>query len=488
MILRSVAAAAWLALAAPLLTSLTTGSAAAQERLITLGGGSVSQVVVPPGSTITIRTSRSFSDIVVGNSDVADVVPLTERSLYIQGKGTGTTNISVYDEAKTLLGVIDVRVRLDFGELNAQIQAAVPSARITVSNVNNRIRLSGAVKDARDLTRVLEIAQQYSPEPVINQLRVADSQQVMLEVRVIEASRQAGRDLGIGFTGASTSGGLFTAAPRLGIGVNDDGVLQREISPVVTQNGTPFGELIAKVLEISGWRIDLVINALEAKGLVRRLAQPNLTSISGETASFHAGGEVPILRAVTGDNGSTATETDYRAYGVKLSFTPVVLDNGLINLTIVPEVSEIDRAVSVNGNPGFISRRAEATIELRDGQSFAMAGLLQTINASDVKQMPWIGQVPVLGALFRSTSFQKRESDLVIVVTPRIVRPASPDEKLYSPLDQTRPGNDVEMFMLGMLEVDKDMIRGFRSGKGIVGPYGHIIDLKFEEAHAIGKK
>ncbi|MBS3648098.1 type II and III secretion system protein family protein [Pseudaminobacter sp. 19-2017] len=483
-----MAATAWLAVASPVLASLAISNAEAQERLITLGRGSVSQVVVPPGSTITIKTSQSFSDIVVGNSDVADVVPLTERSLYVQGKGPGTTNISIYSEAKALLGVIDVRVRLDFEELNGQIRAAVPSARITVSNVNNQIRLSGVVKDARDLTRVLEIAQQYSEDPVINQLRVQDAQQVMLEVRVIEASRQAGRDLGIGFRGVRPAdNSLVTLAPRLGIGV-DDKRLVTTVEPVVTQNGTPFGETIAKILEISGWRIDLVINALEGKGLVRRLAQPNLTSISGETASFHAGGEVPILNAVQGENGSVATETSYRPYGVKLSFTPVVLDNGLINLTIVPEVSELDRSVSVNGNPGFISRRAQATIELRDGQSFAMAGLLQTINGTDVKQLPWLGQVPVLGALFRSTSFQKRESDLVIVVTPRIVRPASPDEKLYSPLGQTRPGNDVEMFMLGMLEVDKDMIRGFRTGKGVVGPYGHIIDLTFEGAHAIGKK
>ncbi|MCT7374649.1 type II and III secretion system protein family protein [Chelativorans salis] len=468
--------------------ALPAGPLHAQEMRVNLGGGTVTQVTVAPGSTRTLRTSQSFADIVVGDSDVADVVPLTDRSLYVQGRRSGATNISLYSEGKNLLGVIDVRVRLDYIELAAQIQSAVPSAEISVSNVNDRIRLSGTVKDGRDLARVLEIAQQYSPEPVINQLRVLDAQQVMLEVRVIEASRQAGRDLGIGFTGAHAANGLFTLHPRLGLGVDDDGVLQREISGVSTANGTPFGQLIAKVLEISGWRIDIVINALEAKGLVRRLAQPNLMSMSGETASFHAGGEVPISRVVQGTTGATATETDYRPFGVRLEFTPIVLDNGLINLHIVPEVSDIDRSISVNGNPGFRSRRAEATIELRDGQSFAMAGLLESVNASDVQQLPWLGQVPVLGALFRSTSFQKRESDLVIVVTPRLVQPASPDKKLYSPLDQTRPGNDVEMFLLGMLEVDKDMIRRFRNGEGVIGPYGHIIDLEFGGAHAVGKK
>jgi pilus assembly protein CpaC len=156
-------------------------------------------------------------------------------------------------------------------------------------------------------------------------------------------------------------------------------------------------------------------------------------------------------------------------------------------LSVETEVSEIDRSVTVNGNPGFISRKARTTVELRDGQSFAMAGLLQTINASDVNQLPWLGQIPVLGSLFRSTSFQKRESDLVIVVTPRLVRPSSPDEKLASPLDQTRPGNDVEMFLLGMLEVDKDMLRHFRDGASIIGPYGHVIDLDLGDANAVGK-
>ena len=366
---------------------IAPSDAVAQERHVTIGGGNVSRVIVAPGSTLTITTSRRFSDLVVGNAGVADVVPLTERSLYIQGKGSGSTNISIYDEAKNLLGVIDVRIQLDFNEMEAAVRAAVPSAKINITNVNDRIRLSGLVKDARDLSRVLEIAQQYSSEPVLNQLRVSDSQQVMLEVRIIEAKRAAGRDLGIGFTGVSAGGGLFTAAPRLHIGVNDDGVLERQIGGVATQNGTPFGEMIAKVLEVSGWRIDVVINALEAKGLVRRLAQPNLVAMSGTPASFHAGGEVPITSVVAAD-GSTLSEVTYRPYGVRLSFLPIVLDNGLINLTIEPEVSELDRTVVVNGNPGFISRKASATIELRDGQSFAMAGLLQTVNASDVRSCP----------------------------------------------------------------------------------------------------
>ncbi len=462
--------------------------AAAQERHVTIGGGSVTRVTVPPGNTLTITTNRRFSDLVVGNSAIADVVPLTEQSLYIQGKASGSTNISIYDESRSLLGVIDVRVRLDYGELEAAVRAAVPSAKVTISNVNDRIRLSGLVKNGTDLARVLEIAEQYSSEPVLNQLRVADAQQVMLEVRIIEASRKAGRDLGINFR---VEGGtsLGVTGSRVSINPDDDGQPQSFLGGQERNSqGLPFGTLVAQILEGAGVRVDMVINALEQKGLARRLAQPNLVAMSGTEASFHAGGEVPITKAVTGANGASAEEIDYRPYGIRLAFTPIVLDNGLINLKIEPEVSEIDPALKVGINPAFISRKASATIELRDGQSFAMAGLLQAQNGTTVQQLPWLGQIPVLGALFRSTSFQKNESDLVIVVTPRIVRPSSPDEKLASPLDQTRPGNDVEIFLLGMLEVDKKMLATFRNGEGVIGPYGHIIDLDFGGAYAVGKK
>ncbi|MCZ4094264.1 type II and III secretion system protein family protein [Sinorhizobium psoraleae] len=463
------------------------GRADAQEEFISLTG-TVQHVTLAPNDTMTIRTSKSFGDLVIGSAELIDVVPLSERSLFIRGKQIGATNISVYDDSKALIGVIDIRVASDFSEVAAAIRSAAPSARIRVFNSNDRIRLTGVVRDAVELQRVIEIAQSYSEQPVLNQLRVADSQQVMLEVRVIEASRQTGRDLGIGWSGQGRNG-IGKATSSQGIGVDDDGNLVRTLGDAAgaATGMQPFGQLIAKVLTIAGGQIDVVINALEQKGLVRRLAQPNLIAMSGETASFHAGGEVPIQRTVA--NGATvATETDYRPFGVRLTFTPVVLDDGLINLKIEPEVSEIDTSISVNGNPGFVSRAAKTTVSLRDGQSFAMAGLLQSVNAKDIQQLPGLGQLPVIGALFRSTSFQKRESDLVIVVTPHIVRPASPGEDLYSPLDQTRSSNDVELFALGLLEVDKDMLRRFRNGEGIKGPYGHRLDLDVGGAHALSKK
>jgi pilus assembly protein CpaC len=462
------------------------GPADAQEKFISLTG-SVEQVTLPPNDTVTIRTSKAFGDLVIGSAELIDVVPLSDQSLFIRGKNLGATNISVYDDNKSLIGVIDVRVASDFSEVATAIRATAPSAKVRVFNSNNRIRLAGTVRDGVELQRIVEIAQSYSEQPVMNQLRVADSQQVMLEVRIIEASRQTGRDLGIGWSGRGNNG-IGKATHSQGIGVQG-GALVRTLGDAAgaATGMQPFGQLIAKVLEISGGRIDVVINALEEKGLVRRLAQPNLIAMSGETASFHAGGEVPIQTTVA--NGATvATETDYRPFGVRLSFTPVVLDDGLISLKVQPEVSELDTSISVNGNPGFISRAANTTVALRDGQSFAMAGLLQSVNSKDVQQLPWLGQVPVIGALFRSTSFLKRESDLVIVVTPHIVRPSRPGEDLYSPLDQTRSSNDVELFALGILEVDKDMLRRFRNGEGVTGPYGHRLDLDVGGKLAVAKK
>ena len=193
------------------------------------------------------------------------------------------------------------------------------------------------------------------------------------------------------------------------------------------------------------------------------------------------GGEVPITVASRDESGAIVQATDYREYGVRLNFIPVVLDDELISLRIMPEVSDIDPSVTVNGQPAFISRKAETTVSLRNGQSFAIAGLLQANNARNIEQLPWLGQIPVLGALFSSRRFEKRESDLVILVTPRLVSPVGPDTPLASPLDDSRSSNDVELFLLGMMEVDRDTIRRFRDGAGVVGPYGHIIDLEFED-------
>ncbi|MCA0043920.1 type II and III secretion system protein family protein [Celeribacter litoreus] len=447
----------------------------AETQTITIADGTFSTIELASGRTLNVQTDKPFKDILIGNTDILDVFPLTETSLYIQSKRNGATNISLYDEQKRLLEVIDVNVRADYSDLAMSIRQAVPSARVNVANVNNRIRLSGDVKNAVDVNRILQIASQYSEEPVINAMRVQDQQQVELDVRIIEVARNSGRSLGVNLTGYYPDGAVDSSGNPI-----DD----VRFTTGAASSQVPFGVAVGELLEVSGMQVDFLINALEGNGLARRLANPKLVATSGVEANFVVGGEVPIS---VFNSDSDVYETTYREFGVRLNFLPEVLDEELIRLRITPEVSDIDASIDVNGQPGFITRRADTTVSLRSGQSFAIAGLLQANNERSINQVPWLGEVPILGALFKSTAFQKRETDLVILVTPRIVRPARPGEPLATPLDGTRSSNDVELFLLGMLEVDKKTIRGFRDGVGINGVYGHIIDLEFEDG-VIAKK
>ena len=444
-------------------------AAIAQEEFIYLGQGrDVRPIVISSGHTLTLKTDVAFVDLVVGNQTVADVFPLSDMSVYVQGNSVGSTNITFFGPEKVMLGTAIIRVEVDTGDLQSAIDQAVPSARVDATNVNGRIRVTGSVKDNVDLERVLGIASQYSDQPVINAIRVTDPQQVQLDVRILEVSRNAGRELGVNLT------------------AKNSGVTQTKTGGPIS-NEVPFGTFVGNILSVAGADINIVVNTLEAKGLARRLANPTLVTTSGVEANFVVGGEVPINKATIGDNGTVASGTDYREYGVRLNFRPVVLDDSQISLRIRPEVSDIDTSVAVNGQPAFISRKADTTVTLRDGQSFAIAGLLQVDNERNIKQVPWIGQVPILGTLFRSSAFNKQETDLVILVTPRLVKPGTPNTPLASPLDDSRSSNDVELFLLGMLEVNKDMIRSFQKGEGIIGPYGHMIDLEFDDA-IINKK
>ncbi len=456
------------------------GAAMAQDtRFVTLGA-KVDPIVVTPGFTLTVEVDKAYTDLVVGNPGVADVFPLTDRSVYIQGNAPGATNVALYDGQKKLIGSIIVQVRVDFGELQEAINRAVPSSSVEVSNVNNRVRLSGSVRDGLDLQRVLEIAQQYSAAdvPVVNAVRVVDPQQVQLDVRILEVNRNAGRALGFQWGNGSRT-------------VTDDNGNTTVIAGdefTTPPSSADVGTQISTVLRLAGNQVDLVINALEAKGLARRLANPQLVTSNGIEANFIVGGQVPFTSTTTDSEGKQSTGTELKDVGVKLTFLPKVLDGGIISLRVQPEVSNIDdQYAGADGNPGISTRRADTTVSLMDGQSFAIAGLLQVDNARTISQTPWIGQVPVLGALFRSTEFQKRETDLVILVTPHLVDPASPNQPLRSPLDDTRSTNDVELFLLGMMEVDRKTINAFRTGEGIVGPYGHMIDLEYSDA-LINKK
>jgi pilus assembly protein CpaC len=457
-----------------------------------------STVNVIMGKSQDVRTDRAYADITVGNSDVADASPLTDHSISILGKKIGTTRVSVYDQDKRPVGVYDVEVSYDVTRLSVEV-ARISHGSIRVSSVDGRIMLSGTSPDAVTLDKVVQIARQFGPD-VLNTVEVTEAQQVMLEVRFIEASRQASRELGVqwnvfGHSVLANSGnqlpasqlpitapnGSFQQAALSGAGVGGPNIIpnQATISPVVAagvlSGSTPFGFLVGQLIGGNN-PLDVSINALEQRGLIRELAQPNLTALSGDTASFLAGGEYPI--PIPGQFGSIAIE--YKKYGVGLAFTPTVLNSGQINLVIKPNVSQIDPSHSVViagiSIPALTVREASTTVELRDGQSFMLGGLLQNISQNNQDQLPWLGDVPVLGALFRSSAYQKNETDLVILVTPRLVHPLRPQDPVHTPLDSTLPGNDVDFFLMGNAEVSPALAR--LALGALNRPYvGHILDL-----------
>jgi pilus assembly protein CpaC len=444
----------------------------------------------------TVKVAFPFGEALVANSDIADVVPLTNQSINILGKKIGVTRLSLVDGRRQVLGIVDIEVAHDVTALRELLHSMPDCAGIRVNSVNGKFLLTGEAPNAAVSTRVAMLAEQFAPGDVTNAMSVAGPQQVMLEVRFIEAQRTAARGLGVNWAMSGPKIGGITGNNNLLNNSNNGSTPQPVItaspngyiasSPIYNvasglgNNLVPFGTLTGAVLN-GGVKADVFVSALEQAGLARKLAEPNLVALSGDTASFLAGGEFPF--PVAGPNNTITTE--FKKYGIGLAFTPTVLAGRQINLRIEPEVSEIDNSAAVNINgvqvPGLSVRRASTTVELRDGQSFAIAGLLQGSHLTDKQGLPWIDDVPVMGALFRSQSFQKQETDLVIIVTPRLVKPKIPGEKLATPLDNTAPANDPEFFLNGTQEV-KTVKPPHQEGQG------HIIDYSWTPAATDGDK
>ena len=462
----------------------------------------VQRVKVTVNKSRTFRVDSAFSTIVAGSPDIVDVKSLSDHLIYIQGKQTGTTNVILFDSSMKQIGILDVEVAIDIGNLQQNIQSSTGTRGIRVSATEGQVVLSGTATDAVAAERAMAIATGSVPKGgvVVNAMNVAGPQQVMLEVRFLEVFRQAGRDLGVNLFAANANGtnvantglgqvanvgrtpiGGVVGGGSTPVGANPAGSLPLLGTAATLASGAaPYGALLTSVLRLNnGMSIDSLVTALETKGVLRRLAEPNLMALSGDAARFLAGGEFPVPIPNTTTNGFPTITIEYKKFGVELAFVPTVLSRGVINLRVEPSVSELDftNAITIQGTtvPALTRRDARTTVELRDGQSFAIAGLLQTRNRQDVSQVPWIGSVPVLGTLFRSSSYQQQETDLVIIVTPRLVAPAVPGQQLASPLDSRLPANDVDFFLNGQMEVRKRYDDYVNSGGEVKGPYGHII-------------
>ena len=459
------------------------------------GKVSVTRLRVPVNKSDIVRLNYTFQDVLVGSAEIAEIVPLSNREIYVLGKKLGTTNISVFDHEKRLLSLIDVEVGLDTSDIAAKVRAGIGSHMIRVASQGEKVVLSGTAPDAPTVDRAVTIATALAPTSggVINTIRIASPQQVLLKVRLIEVNRSATREFGFRLEYAGHRSGVrvghvgspnapLTTTGGSGLGLLTDVVpavapatLQRTLTP-------PFGQILGRFIGDSQ-KLDVIISALEEKGLARRLAEPNLVALSGDSADFLAGGEFPVPVASTSQAGVPTITVQFKEFGVRLGFTPTVLADGAINLRLEPEVSEIDPSVSVSTGvvsvPGLSKRRAKTTVELRDGQSFAIAGLLQAITHREIEQFPWLGSVPVIGALFRSAAFRQRDTELVMIVTPHLVNPAGPGALIETPLDTMVPSNDVDLFLMGKLELKRDRPAAVQhyvtTNEVIAGRHGHIL-------------
>jgi pilus assembly protein CpaC len=421
------------------------------------------EFVVPISKTQILEIDQPFTELVVGDPHVADVLALTNRSLYVVGRSIGSTNLTIYGANRRLLAVIDLVVSFDVEGLKAKLYEVMPDEKIEVRSINGGLLLSGKVSSSERLTEALAIAEAFAPKAVTSALAVKGSQQVLLNVRFAEVDRNAERALGVDFTKLTQEIGHFTLSMVSG------SVLASAFATGVVSGGA------------GGFDMTAAIQALEKQGVIRILAEPNLLALSGDTASFLAGGEFPI--PVAEQNGSIAVQ--FQNFGVSLAFTPTVLGDGQINLVVAPEVSQIDETLSVRITPGsdpvpgLTTRRAKTTIQLRDGQSFAIAGLLQSTYQNALSAIPWLGNVPVLGTLFRSTNFQRNETELVILVTVHLAAPAESPALLATPADKVIPPGDFDQFLLGKTERTPPSgpipERVDPQNGGLSGSYGHII-------------
>jgi len=418
------------------------------------------------GKSIVLRSSVPVSRVSIAAPEVADLLILSANEIYITGKAAGSTNLTLWQNKK-LVAIYDLEVIYDLSRLKQHMHEILPEEQaLQVIGTNDSITLSGKVSNAVNLSQAVALAKSYAPEGKVNNLvEVGGVHQVMLEVRIAEISRSLTRRLGINF--AAQKGDQFAVSLLGGLAALDKGI------PAVQS-------LLAGPAVNSLFRFDTgdvtwtgLMDALNEDGLLKILAEPTLITLSGQSANFLAGGEFPV--PVPQGLGTVAIE--YKPFGVGLIFEPTVLSKDKIGIQVTPEVSELDfsTAAVIEGfvTPGITTRRASTTVELGDGQSFAIAGLLRDSVLTDVQKFPLLGDIPILGTLFQSKSFIKRKTELVIVVTPHLVKPFDV-AKASLPTDSYVEPRAAEFYLFGKIEGSEKNQSVTASGD-LDGEFGHTM-------------
>lgn len=468
------------------LAAVSSLPAQSQSVLKAARGLQSNEITVLIDQSTVLESDVEFAEVSIANPAIADVQPVSNKTIYIFGQKRGTTSLTLFGPNGQLITNVVVKVLADVSELKERLRQLLPGEPVEVRTAADGIILSGVVSGAAKVDKAMSLARAYAGDAVINMLTVGGTQQVMLKVKVAEIARSNGKDIGVSL---GVLGSTARAAPEIvtGTAFDADGgarSLPTEGATAPGGVGTPFDRVFPPAGAFAGafgaiftiadsFLLDLQIDALETKGFARTLSEPNLVSLSGVEASFLAGGEVPI--PVVGEEGEITVS--FKPVGVNLNFLPVVLDNDLINVSVSAEVSQVDPAVTTTTGGveivGFQTRRATTTVELRDGQAFAIAGLLQESFEDSISQIPWLGDIPVLGTLFRSVNYQRGQTELVIFVSVHLVTPVDDEADLALPTDRVLLPSEADLFLFG--KTGGEPVPGI-IGTGFDGDYGYVVE------------
>lgn len=427
--------------AAALLVCFLVSTALAEDKLV--------NVEINKGAML--KLARPASSVVVADPTTADVQVVSPKLLFIHGKRIGQTSLYAIDADENPIMNATVNVTHNISDLERTVKRVAPEADVTFKTVDGGLVMDGFTNSVAESESIRNLAAAYvsDKEKMVNMIKTGGSDQVMLKVKIVEMSRNDLKKLGVNLTSVVTRGGMdLQLLQGSDISFDSSNVLKRGAENTNTA-------LLGKLTR-GGFSLTNMVEALETQGLANVLAEPSLTTTSGKAASFLAGGQFPL--PVKDQNG--AVTIDYKPFGVSLNFTPVVMSKERMSITVAPEVSTLnfDNPIQVAGitYPILMTRKAEAVVELGSGDSFVLAGLLKNETSNNVNKFPGLGDVPVLGSLFRSNQFQNNETELVILVTPYLVRPVA-DRKLQTPIDGYHPPSDLERLLYGDLYKQQPM-------------------------------
>ena len=425
------------------------------------------------GKSIVIDLPRDIKDVLVADPKIANAVVRSAQRAYIIGAAVGQTNIVFFDAAGQQIAAYDIAVKRDLNGVRAALKQTMPNADIQIEGVGDGVMLSGSVATPIEAQQAGELAARLvgGPDKVVNSIAVRGRDQVMLKVTVAEVARSIIKQMGIDLSASLNYGNSVVT-------FNNANPFTANGQPLVGSNAltTAFGSTPS---------VKATLRAMESAGVVRTLAEPNLTAISGESATFIAGGEFPIPTGVTcqttaaGSVGQCAPSIAFKKFGISLNFTPVVLTEGRISLHVMTEVSEVsnDNSINISGIsvPSIKTRRAETTVEIPSGGSMAMAGLIQQQTKQAINGMPGLSTLPVLGTLFRSRDFVNNQTELMVLVTPYVVR-AVPQKDLSRPDDGFAAAADPQADLLGSINRIYGVPGRVEPAQNYRGTYGFITD------------